>query len=63
MNKTLHKKLTEKYHEPTPALAHGSGEMFTALSDEMKLLRKAASELLQPRPQAVANLLKLAKTV
>ena len=59
MNKTLHSKLTEKhlyYHTPTLAYANDEGMM-----QEMSILREAAKDLLKPRPQAVANLLRMAR--
>jgi esterase/lipase len=71
MNKTLHKKLTEKHFTAySPTLAgHNSDSMQNdapssfkmGLSHEMHILREAAKELLQPRPQAIARLLKMAR--
>ena len=59
MNKTLHRKLIEKHlYDHTPALLYGQGE---GMLHEMNLLREAAKDLLKPRPQAVANLLKMAR--
>jgi hypothetical protein len=61
MNKTLHKKLTGKYlYNQAPAMAfeHGAdahGGM------QLNLLKEAAKDLLQPRPEAVAKLLKMAR--
>jgi hypothetical protein len=57
MNKTLHKKITKQsIQKHLPASATGSQFFETFLA-------KAAGELLQPRPEAVANLLKLAKGI
>jgi hypothetical protein len=71
MNKTLHKKLTAKYlSDYAPILMRQSDEhtqggaptwVNVGLHHEMNILKEAAKELLQPRPQAIANLLKLAK--
>lgn len=57
MNKTLHNKLTEKTSLKNPSLLIGPGMGSTA----KMLLLDAAKELLQPRSQAVANILKMAK--
>jgi hypothetical protein len=62
MNKTLHKKLTERhifYH--TPALAYANDEELNSLVCEMGILREAAADLLQPRPQAVSRILQMAR--
>jgi len=37
--------------------------MLTGLSYEMGVLRNAAKDLLQPRPEAVANLLRMAREI
>lgn len=57
MNKTLHRKLTAKtaLKNALPSLGLGTGSVGNAI------LLEAARDLLQPRPQAVANLLKMAK--
>lgn len=65
MDKTLHGKLTEKLpfaHKPatTPT---GSEDFFAILRHEKRILDALATDLLQPRPEAVANLLKLAKNL
>lgn len=60
MNKTLHRKLTEKQLpgelQTLSQLRHESAHM-----QEMGILREAAKDLLQPRPEAIANLLKMAR--
>jgi hypothetical protein len=63
MNKTLHKKLTDKHvFGHTATLAYASGEHLpTVFIHEMKMLKDAAGDLLQPRPEAIARLLELAK--
>ena len=71
MNKTLHKKLTEKHVTAySPALARLNGDSMqtdnttwfkSGLGHEMNILKEAAKELLQPRPEAIARLLKMAK--
>ena len=73
MHKTLHKKLTEKHlYEYRPIIAgHNNGDMpqgsagwlKEGFEQEMSLLREAAKDLLQPRPEAVAKLLAMAKTL
>ena len=64
MNKTLHSKLTGKHlYEHTPAMAHAAEEGHYGFAHEMNILREAANDLLQPRPQAIANILKLAKNI
>jgi len=65
MNKTLHKKLTEKHifaHTPTPGLPGGE-DIFTTARQEMSLMREAAKDLLQPRPEAIAYILKMSRTL
>jgi hypothetical protein len=71
MNKTLHKKLTEKHLTAYQPILLGSdgedmpfgdnGRYTTGLGHEMNLLKEAAKDLLQPRPEAIARLLKMAK--
>jgi hypothetical protein len=63
MNKTLHKKLTEKYcYEHTPILARVDYEdMPNGFSNEMGMLHHAAKDLLQPRPEAVSRILQMAR--
>lgn len=65
MNKTLHKKFTENHlgpHTATFVFAR-NGDTFAGLGHEMQMLYEASKDLLQPRPQAVADLLKMAKDV
>lgn len=65
MNKTLHKKLTEKHFlEHTPGMVYVRGDyMPTVFVHEMRLLHEAAADLLSPRPEAVSRLLELAKNI
>lgn len=67
MNKTLHKKLTEKHlYKRTPSLAYYNGDDSQSSVDmaiELNLLREAAKDLMQPRKEAVANILRLAGTL
>ena len=61
MNKTVHKKLTEKHltaYQPV-LLSHNGGELFAGM--EANILKEAAKELLQPRQEAIARILKLAR--
>ncbi|MCD6012779.1 MAG: hypothetical protein K0Q79_2641 [Flavipsychrobacter sp.] len=61
MHKTLHKKFTGNNlaGHTHNKLINGGG----MLLQDANLLKEIAKDLLQPRPQAVANLLKMAKTV
>lgn len=62
MHKTLHKKLTEKQlysHSKAYLLSNDGGSVL----EDRDLLREIAKDLLQPRPQAIANLLKMAREV
>ena len=62
MDKTLHRKLTEKHlYAYTPAITCNDGEMHMGLVHEVNMLREAAKDLMQPRPEAVANILRMAK--
>ena len=63
MNKTLHKKLTEKHlYEHAQTLVYAKGNVLSArMADEVNLLKEAAQDLLQPRPQAIANILRMAR--
>ncbi|MFI5195456.1 MAG: hypothetical protein ACHQD8_00065 [Chitinophagales bacterium] len=73
MNKTLHRKLTEKHQNAYPPILPGfNGDdrltiapaWFSAgYGHEMNMLREAAKDLLQPRPEAIARLLKMAKDI
>ncbi len=65
MDKTLHKKLTENQRfAHTQATSHSGGEDFFAiLRHEKRILDALATDLLQPRPEAIANILKMAKNV
>ncbi len=65
MNKTLHKKLTASpiYGHTKTITYPGSEDMLAGLASEMYLLRKAAKDLLQPRSEAVAGILNLARTI
>ncbi len=62
MHKTLHKKLTEKqlYSQSKAYLLSNDGG---SVLEDRDLLREIAKDLLQPRPQAIANLLKMAREV
>jgi hypothetical protein len=65
MDKTLHKKLTKNriyLHTSHPGY-HEDAALFNGFSQEMTLLREAATDLLQPRPQAIASILKSARAI
>lgn len=63
MDKTLHKKLTENlpYTYSKNRSAEKAEGMFATLRQEQRILSVLANDLLQPRPEAVANILELAK--
>jgi hypothetical protein len=62
MDKTIHSRLTEKHHYQATILEYAYGEEgFNGLAHEMALLREAARDLMQPRPQAVSRLLQMAR--
>ena len=64
MDKTLHKKLTEKHLYAYASLGLTDGEdMLASMKQEMKILHFAAQELLQPRPEAIANILERARAL
>ena len=66
MNKTLHKKLTEKNHSSYMHLQAFPAEeaiVYSRHSQEMQILQAAAKDLMQPRPEAIARLLQLAKSI
>ena len=66
MHKTLHKKLTEKYlfcgHSHIIACPNDD-RLLTSSMHDTNLMREVAKDLLQPRPQAIANLLKMAREI
>ncbi len=62
MHKTLHKKFTENsIYKHTPALAQFGGD--DRQPNLITLLREDAKELMQPRKEAIANILKLARSI
>ena len=63
MNKTLHRKLTAKhlYNAAGSAMYTGGDDMLPGRAQDMKILYAAAKDLMQPRPEAIAYLLKMAK--
>ena len=65
MDKTLHKKLTEKNHSSYAYLqAYPADEaMLCGHNREMNILHAASRDLMQPRPEAIARLLQLAKNI
>ena len=64
MNKTLHKKLTEKHLYATPALTQsGSEDMLSIARQELSLMRDASKELLQPRQEAIDYIMKMSRLV
>jgi hypothetical protein len=64
MHKTLHNKLTaNNVYEPTPAPAYANADMLAGLAYEMYMLRSVTNDLLQPRPEALANILNMARAL
>jgi len=65
MNKTLHKKLTEKhFFTQSPVITYGDSEdVFAGMAFEMDMLKEASKDLLKPRAQAIANILKLSRAI
>gem|GEM_PF-1068909 len=65
MDKTLHKKFIEKNHSSYAFLqAYPADEaMLCGHTREMNILHAAAQDLMQPRPEAIARLLQLAKSI
>ena len=62
MHKTLHKKFTENLlskHTPSPAQSGDDDRQPSLIS----MLREDAKELMQPRKEAIANILKLARSI
>jgi len=62
MDKTLHKKLTEKQlltYTPT-AFAAGA-DVYAAFRQEKRILDALSKDLLQPRNEAVSRILELAR--
>ncbi|MCW3123648.1 MAG: hypothetical protein JWQ38_3140 [Flavipsychrobacter sp.] len=65
MDKTLHKKLIEKNHSSYMHLQAFPAEeaLLYGHAHEMRILAAAAKDLMQPRPEAIARLLQLAKNI
>ncbi len=73
MHKTLHKKLTEKHicdHRSSASDQGHDGILRSSsiwpnpvFEQEMSMLREAAKDLLQPRPQAISKLLAMARNL
>jgi hypothetical protein len=64
MVKTVHSQFTKKHigtMYPTANLAGEGAIIISGLAYGNKLLQKAATRLLQPRPEAVSNLLRMAR--
>lgn len=65
MDKTVHKKLTDKYlYRNSLAVACADEEdLLASMKQEMKILQCAAQDLLQPRSEAIASILEKAKAL
>ncbi len=65
MDKTLHKKLTEKrlYRDSQHMSYADGGDMLASLRHEMNILHFAAKDLLQPRAEAIAGILEKARVL
>jgi hypothetical protein len=63
MNKTLHKKLTEKHlyaYMPVPAYNDGCVSR-SGLLEEDNLRQELTTDLRQPRPEAISWILKMSR--
>ena len=61
MDKTIHKKLTVRQFPDTQrCVVASANENLSVLREEKRILNELASDLLQPREEAVANILRLA---
>ena len=65
MNKTLHQKLSDKqqYTYPIHIEMLGSDDLSTDFSQEYRLLREDAQNLLSPRPEAISGILEMSRMV
>jgi hypothetical protein len=65
MDKTLHKKLTENlpYTYSKNRTAEKEEGMFATLRQEQRILSALANDLLQPRPEDVAYIVELARSM
>ena len=71
MDKTLRKKYTGNTHTLAAPLQDRAGKDLppapalqqSDYSNELNLLKEAAKDLLQPRPEAIANILQRAKDI
>ncbi|GAA4460214.1 hypothetical protein GCM10023093_02480 [Nemorincola caseinilytica] len=62
MERTIHKKLTAIPSLSTAAI-HCTDNAFATIRLEKKILERLSADLLQPRPQAIAAILELAKKI
>ncbi|MBX2906782.1 MAG: hypothetical protein KF744_12135 [Taibaiella sp.] len=64
MDKTIHKKLTTKHFPDSQrSLVASANEHISILREEKRIIEDLSSDLLQPRPEVVANILRLAASL
>jgi hypothetical protein len=63
MDKTLLKKLTEKqsFSYNSSSFSQESGDAFATFRQEKRIVEALSNDLLQPRPEAIANILEMAR--
>ncbi len=65
MNKTLHQKLTDKHQYTFPAHIDmlGADDLIPGFRLEKQIFKEADKDLLSPRPQAIAHILELSRSI
>ena len=63
MNKTLHQKLTSKYHYANSCLFTETSkyDIIATQAQDMKILQLAINDLLSPRPEAINRILEMSR--
>jgi len=61
MDKTIHKKLTTRQFPDTQrSIVASANEHISILREEKRIVEDLSADLLQPRPEVIANILRLA---
>ena len=65
MNKTLHQKLTSKHLYSNSGVINFQDDenIVSGFRQEMKMILEGTRELLQPRPEAIAQILKMSRSI
>ena len=65
MNKTLHQKLTDKHQYTYPAHIDmlGADDLIPGFNLEKQIFKDADKDLLSPRPQVIARILELSRSI